>query len=450
MLVDRRPHHKALLQNLTTELAGNTQPLRVKKKTASNLFRYDERAKHRGRKVDLGAFNQPLYIDTKNQTLDVQGLATFKSIVDFVLPHGFTPVITPELKHITVGGALVGVGIETNTYRYGFVHDNLLEADVLLPSGDVVLATPNNKHADLFHALANSYGTLGYILRARIKLHKTLPYVHLETRRYQNIDDLFKAMHEASNDPKLDYIESLAYSESELFLTTELQTEYSENLQTIYGPQPFYQMISGPSSFSLPIEEYLFRYDPDFFWGVPTSGLYGLFRHVAPRKLRNSGFYNRYTKFQAALSKRLPFIKVLDDDLEPLIQDWEVPWKDGKDLLAFALNNLDLDSKPLMSGPIKTLSKSSLYPMPPNKLYYNLGSYNFVKKKPGQPSYHNTKIMDRFCFSRGGIKMLYSSTFLGEAEFNKYYGGNQYIKLKAKYDSHDLLPTLYEKAVKAR
>ena len=37
--------------------------------------------------------------------------------------------------------------------------------EVLTGSGEVVTATPDGEHADLYRGFANSYGTLGYALR---------------------------------------------------------------------------------------------------------------------------------------------------------------------------------------------------------------------------------------------------------------------------------------------
>jgi hypothetical protein len=53
--------------------------------------------------------------------------------------------------------------------------------------------------------------------------------------------------------------------------------------------------------------------------------------------------------------------------------------------------------------------------------------------------------MDRKCFELGGIKMLYSSTFLAEAEFDARFNGEAYHALKAKYDPRGRAPTLYQK-----
>ena len=54
----------------------------------------------------------------------------------------------------------------------------------------------------------------------------------------------------------------------------------------------------------------------------------------------------------------------------------------------------------------------------------NLGCYCHVKKVPGQEPYHATRVLDRKCFELGGIKMLYSSSFVSEQELDRIYNGD--------------------------
>jgi hypothetical protein len=444
--MDLRENHKQSLKQLEQHLAGNTQPLRIKKKTISNLFRYDGRIHDNRREIDLSEFDKPLYLDVKSQTLEVQGLTTFERIVDFVLPKGFLPMITPELKHITIGGATVGIGIEANSYKFGFVHNSLLEADVLLPDGHIITCTADNKYADLFHGLPNSYGTLGYILRVKIKLRRIKPFVTLRTERYDTPKKFLTALKKASEDPKNDAVESLVYSEKELYLTTARETDHAEDEATIYGSTIFYKMISRPGQFSLPIKEYTFRYDPEWFWNVPESPMFQLFRKLAPRVLRNSAFYTHYSK----RASKLPFINVeaKDTKLEQLIQDWEVPWRHAEALLNTVLTTADLNGKPIAVVLVNVPKSATCYPLKAKQLYFNIGSYSFVKKNPSQQPYAATKRIDAFCFNHDGIKMLYSTSFVNEPEFNRIYNGKAYATLKKKYDPKGFVPTLYEKAVR--
>jgi hypothetical protein len=59
-------------------------------------------------------------------------------------------------------------------------------------------------------------------------------------------------------------------------------------------------------------------------------------------------------------------------------------------------------------------------------------------------------MMDKFCFKLNGIKMLYSSTFISKNKFNAIYNGEEYNKIKNKYDPKLLLPSLFEKVVKGK
>src|SRR6476469_7565746 len=190
----------------TARLRSNWQSgaghVRLAKSTISNLFRYEPRGTA-ARRISLRDFNNVLEIDAKAQTAEVEGLTTYETVVRSCLAKGFLPRVAPELKHITVGGATVGIGIESSCFRYGFVHDGLLEAEVLLPDGRIVLCTADNEFADLFHGLPNSYGTLGYILRAKIRLMPAKRFVHLHSTPFSDLASFLDAMARATEDPTL-------------------------------------------------------------------------------------------------------------------------------------------------------------------------------------------------------------------------------------------------------
>ena len=62
-------------------------------------------------------------------------MVTYEALVAACLAHGVMPTVVPQLKTITLGGAVAGVGIESASHRYGLVHDGVLELDVLLGDG---------------------------------------------------------------------------------------------------------------------------------------------------------------------------------------------------------------------------------------------------------------------------------------------------------------------------
>ena len=430
---------------LTSHWQSGSGPLRLKKSTISNLFRYQPRGAA-ARRLSLGEFNHVLALDAAARTVEVEGLTTYETVVRHCLAHGFLPLVAPELKHITVGGATVGIGIESTCYRYGFVHDGLREADVLLPGGTIVTARADNQHADLFAALPNSYGTLGYILRAKIALHEAGPYVHLHVQKFADIAAYLEAMQVATESPDLQFVEGLFFEDGRYYLMTGRFVEQAPECDDIVRKNVFYRLVETRRDIYLKTFDYIFRYDPDWFWNVPETGAYDLFRRYAPQRWRNSAFYTQYV---AMKRKALSTFGVRDDRVEPLIQDWEVPWAQGAELMEFCLKHVRLDGRPWAAVPIKTPHRPTLYPVTPNELYFNLGCYCQVRRPPDLPPYHYTKIMDRKCFELGGIKMLYSSSFLNETEFDELYNGAGYRALKQKYDAAGDAQTLYKKVAYA-
>ena len=415
---------------------------RIRKSSASNLFRYTNRARKKDvQEIYLGQFNHILNLDKETQTLEVEGLATYDDIVTYTLGNGFLPTVSPELKHITVGGATVGIGIESSCFRHGFVHDGLKEADVLLPNGEVVSCRADNQYADIFFGLPNSYGTLGYILRAKIALMPAKPFVRVENIRYRSIDDYISAMEETTKDDSIDFIEGLFYKDDEFYLTISRLVEEAPSTEDIYRDHIFYKLLRDDTVFFLDTYDYIFRYDPDWFWNVPEGGFYDLFRRFSPRRFRNSGFYQKYTAFKRHLISK----KEISE--EQLIQDWEIPWESAGDFVRYALREVDLKGQPWVALPIKTPKAPTNYPIKANTLYFNVGCYCFTDRPRKDIDFYYTRILDRKCFDLGGIKMLYSSTFLQQDEFDQIYNGLEYAKLKAKYDPDGRAPTLFDKSV---
>lgn len=433
-------------ERLRESWSNESGQLRLEKSTISNLFRYQNRDEP-ARRISLGAFNEVIGLDPENMILEVEGLVTYEDIIGYCLTRGFLPLVSPELRHITVGGAIVGIGIESTCFRHGFVHDGLLEADVLLPDGKIVTCNPDNQFSDLFHALPNSYGTLGYILRARLSLQIALPYVHLSIEKFGNTSDYLAAMRNATERDDLHFIEGLFFEDKRYFLMLGRFAKTVPELHDILREHIFYKLVQERTDIYLTSEDYIFRYDPDWFWNIPENPFYNLFRRFAPRRFRNSEFYTRHLERSRRIRRFLGMKG--HTGTEPLIQDWEVPWQHAEQLVDFCLENVSISGRPWVAVPIRSPGNATLYPIKTGELYFNLGCYCRVRKLPEKEPYHYTKIMDKKCFELGGIKMLYSSTFISETEFAARFNGSAYHLLKNKYDSDGHVPTLYAKVVAA-
>ena len=183
--------HHAKTQALSAQLSRGGGPAGLAKHS-SNLFR--ERAGGPRRRLDVSAFREVLEVDAAEGWVDAEGMVTYEDLVRGCLAKGVMPAVVPQLKTITLGGAMAGVGIEASSHRYGLVHDTALELEVLLGDGSLVLATPDNEHADLFHGFPNSYGTLGYALRVKAKAVPVKPYVRLEHLPFKDAGAFFASI----------------------------------------------------------------------------------------------------------------------------------------------------------------------------------------------------------------------------------------------------------------
>ena len=124
-----------------------------------------------------------------------------------------------------------------------------------------------------------------------------------------------------------------------------------------------------------------------------------------------------------------------------------MPWNQAEALVNFALEKVNLHNQPWVALPIRSQGQATIYPIKPNELYFNLGCYCLTPRPRTDEPFYNTKIMDRQCFDLGGLKMLYSSTFIDKTEFDRIYAGSIYTKIKKKYDPKGYLPSLSDKAL---
>src|SRR5580765_8876209 len=107
-------------------------PVALQKET-SNLFR--DRAAAPRRRLDVRQFNEVIRVE--KDFVEAEGMTSYESLVDACLPHGVMPTVVPQLKTITLGGALAGVGIEATSFRHGLVHHGVFEMDILAGDGKV-------------------------------------------------------------------------------------------------------------------------------------------------------------------------------------------------------------------------------------------------------------------------------------------------------------------------
>jgi len=432
--------------------------VRLAKRT-SNLFRVRHSTDAPG--LDTSGLGGVLSIDIDGRTADVGGMCSYEELVAATLPHGLAPLVVPQLKTITVGGATTGGGIESSSFRNGLVFEDIVEIDVLTGAGDIVTATPTGEHADLYFGFPNSYGTLGYATRLRVRLEPVAPFValrHVRFHRMQDLQDAVKAIVATSthDGERVDYLDGVAFSRSECYLTLGTLTDEPGPVSDYTGQQIYYRSIRQRPTDRLTIHDYLWRWDTDWFWCSRAFGAQQpLVRRLWPQRLRRSSFYWKLV----ALDRRFDIADRIErlhhrPPLERVVQDIEVPVERTADFVDWFLDTIPIEPVWLCPLRLPRIRRDDpaptwpLYPIPPEKTYVNVGFWSVVPITPGQVDGATNRLIEHKVTELGGHKALYSDAFYDEADFEKLYGGQTYRDLKSTYDPDTRLLTLYQKAVR--
>ncbi len=420
-------------------------PVALGKRT-SNLFR--DRAQGRKQRLDLNDFHHVIEVDTDHEWVDAEGLATYENLVASTLSYGVMPAVVPQLKTITVGGAAAGVGIEATSFRHGLVHETLLEFEVLLPGGEVVLCTPHNEHHDLYYGFPNSYGTLGYALRLRQRTLPVKPCVRVEHLRFEAPRDFFAALAEQCVGTA-DFVDAVAFGPQTLVINVAGFVERAPWLSDYTFDQIYFRSLLEKPFDYLTTRDYLWRWDTDWFWCSKNFGAqYPLVRRILGRERLNSRTYLRAMRWNArwGLTRRLASLR--GRHRETVIQDVDIPLQHAEQFLAFLLREIGI--LPVWICPLRAVdgqARFTLYPLDPQTLYVNFGFWDTVDSAVAHEPGHFVRLVEREAMRLGGIKSLYSDSYFTCEEFARAYAIPRYEALKAKYDPTGRLLGLYDKTV---
>ncbi|MBA3309476.1 MAG: FAD-binding oxidoreductase [Nocardioidaceae bacterium] len=456
--------HAAAVDTLRASYAAIPpgQPVRLSKRT-SNLFRPRAQAPTPG--LDVSGLSDVLAVDPESGTADVQGMCTYERLVDATLLHGLMPLVVPQLKTITLGGAVSGLGIESSSFRSGLPHESVLEMDIVTGDGEIVTATPDGPHADLFEAFPNSYGSLGYAVRLRIELEQTRRYVGLRHLPYADLDELTDVVGQICAEgawlgEDVDFLDGVMFGPAEAYLTLG---RWSDDVprpgpsapSDYTGQQIYYRSIRERSHDLLTARDYLWRWDTDWFWCSRTFGAqHPVARRLWPARYRRSDVYHRIVGWE----NRYQVMARIDrrrgkPDRERVVQDVEIPLERTADFLRWFHTHVGMSPAwlcPLQlrepTGP-GSATRWPLYPLSPRQVYVNVGFWGMVPIRPGRADGDVNKLIEVAVADHGGHKSLYSDSYYDEATFAEMYGGPTYRAVKDAYDPGHRLTDLYDKAV---
>ena len=415
------------------------------KKESSNLFRDRDRASKP--RLDVRDFDHILQVDPGAGWADAEGMTSYENVVLATLACGVMPTVVPQLKTITLGGAVAGVGIEATSFRHGLVHQGVLEMDILAGDGKVYLCTPQNEHCDLFFGFPNSYGTLGYALRVRTKTIPVKKFVRIEHSRFDDPAGYFRGL-QALCDSSADFVDGVVFGPQELYLTAGTFVDEAPFVCDYTFEHIFYRSIREKAKDYLSAHDFLWRWDTDWFWCSKNFGVQNSFiRRLAGRARLNSRTYTKVMRWNNRwkLTQRLDAL--FGVRRESVIQDVDIPIARAAEFLAFFQHEIGI--LPVWICPIRSPDARAfpLYPLNPSATYVNFGFWDVVKSNKAQLPGHFNRLVERKVAELGGLKSLYSESYYSRQEFDALYGAQAYRALKSRYDPQNRLHDLYDKCV---
>jgi FAD/FMN-containing dehydrogenase len=440
-------------------------PVRLRKRT-SNLFRARDATRAPG--LDVSGLDGVIEVDQIGGVAEVQGMCTYEHLVSATLAEALVPLVVPQLRTITLGGAVTGLGIEATSFRNGLPHESVLEMDVLTGDGEVVTTRPGD---ELFDAFPNSYGSLGYATRLRIELEPAPRHVALRHLRFDDLELLTKTLHEIVETASWDAepvhgLDGVVFSPHEAVLTlARWSDEPPAAPPSDYTRKAvYYRSLQERDTDLLTMHDYLWRWDTDWFWCSRAFGAqHPVARAVWPRRLRRSDVYHR----MMALDRRFGIAARLDaragrPEAERVVQDVEVPLERLSEFLIWF--DAEVGMRPVWLCPLRLRRTEPgpgadgtrsgrpwpTYPLEPHTTYVNVGFWGAVAVGPTASQAPLNRAIEAKVSDLDGHKSLYSEAFYDRETFDRLYDGPHLAAVKAKHDPDDRLTSLYDKAVRRR
>ena len=462
---DAWAQHEAAVARLAASYAAIPagEPVRLAK-TTTNLFRVRSATTTPG--LDVSGLTGVITVDPATRTAEVQGMCTYEDLVDATLAHGLIPLVVPQLRTITLGGAVTGLGIESTSFRNGLPHESVLEMDVFTGAGEVVTTRPGDS---LFDAFPNSYGSLGYATRLRISLEAVPAYAALRHVRFDDAALMATAIAAITESreydgERVDGLDGVAFEPGEHYLTLARWTDGTDLAgatgeipprSDYAGQDVFFRSVQERETDLLTMYDYLWRWDTDWFW---CSGAFGAqnprLRRLWPRRLRRSDVYMKLL----ALDRRYDIADRLDRRAgrplrERVVQDIEVPIDRVAEFLEWF--DEEIGMRPVWVCPLVSTGSTggrgwTTYPLAPGELYVNVGFWGTVHVGPDAPDAPRNRAIEAKVHALGGHKSLYSEAFYDKVTFDRLYRGDALAVVKARYDPDHRLTSLYDKTVRKK
>lgn len=393
-----------------------------------------------------------LEVDTQKMTVRCEPLVTMGQLSRTLEPLGLALPVVPELDQLTVGGLVMGTGIESSSHIHGLFQHICLEYELVLADGSVVKCS-KDENADLFYVVPWSYGTLGFLTSATIKIIPAKRYVRLEYHPYNNLDDLVNrfTLESVKKDPH-NFVECLLYtSNSGVIMLGDMVNEVEDdgklNKIGVWSSEWFYKQVEKHLMNNkrtvaidyIPLRDYYHRHTRSLFWELQDIIPFGnnpLFRHTLGWLMPPEVSLLKLTQPDAV--SRLY-------DRSHVIQDMLVPIGVMKE--AITLFHKEFEVYPMWLCPFKVQNNPGQLKIKSQteQMFVDIGVYGVPKAKTFE-TIPSTRRVEEYVIQNGGFQMLYADTFTTRDEFRQMFDHSLYDKMRDKLEHcKEAFPEIYGK-----
>jgi FAD/FMN-containing dehydrogenase len=431
-------HHHAKVARIARQLRERTSdaPISLRKRAVSHQVPKAGDLRRLDDKIDISDLNTIIHIDPVHRTCVAEAGVTFVDLVAATLPHGLVPIVVPELKTITIGGAVSGCSIESMSYRYGGFHDTCLEYEVVTAQGDILVCSPTNPNSLVFQMMHGSFGTLGILTRLTFRLVPAKAFVKVDYETYDTLEDFRVAIWRRFKAEDVDFMDGIIHSPTKYVLCVANFVDAAPYTSKYDWVTAYYETTATRTEDYFTAEDYFFRYDR----GVTS---------VLPRSKVARFFVGKVVSSTQVLriAEKLRGL-VLDDERPRVTLDVFIPFSKVPAFLDWYRD--EFKHYPLWCVPYRRVHDyewlaDDFYAGMTDELFLDLAIYGMVQP-PGR-NYH--AVMEDKLRELGGIKTLIAHNYYSPETFWTIWNKANYDKVKAITDPHNRFRDLYTKTCKA-
>jgi FAD/FMN-containing dehydrogenase len=412
--------------------------IKLKKSAISHFVPnpYDKSAKLP--RVDLSDLDEVLLIDPRREICVAEPGVTYEKLVKATMQYNLIPQTVPELKTITVGGAVSGCSIESMSYKYGGFHDSCLEYEIVSGEGEVITCSPEN-NADTFHMIHGSYGTLGIISKLTFKLVPAKPYVRMKYVSFDNFDSYWSYMKERCEVRDYDFIDGIIHSKNQFVVCLGDMVDEVPYVSDYTWLNIYYKSTSRKTEDYLKLSDYFFRYDTECHWLTKTVPL----METKPVRFALGKLVLGSTNL-IKWSNRLKSIMRVKKRPDVVV-DVFIPGKRFREFISWYENEYDF--YPLWIVPYRV---GSVYPWINDEYAKGMADDILIDcavygKRNNKPDIDYSETLEKKTIELNGIKTLISRNHFDEKTFWSVYNKRNYSDVKRNMDPKNLFNDLYSK-----